>query len=477
MPPQAVEIEESILGGMLIENDAASTALELLKPEDFYKKAHRHIFEVMLRLYEKNNPLDLITVENELRDQKLLEECGGPGYLSQLTRSVSSAANIEYHAQIVAEKAIKRNLISKFTEVVSESYDSTTDPFELLDKAERYLFELSNSNKRAGARSINDILKKTLGRLEELRSKPDGVTGVPSGTDVDDYTAGWQKGDLIIIAARPSMGKTAFVLTVARNAALYPDPDKNAAVALFSLEMSDHQLVQRLLTMEARVNAQSARTGRLSPDEFQQLIQGAGRLFPARIFIDDTPGITLMEMRSKCRRLKAEHDIGMVIVDYLQLMRGSSNDRNSNREQEIAAISRGLKALAKELDVPVIALAQLSRAVETRGGSKRPMLSDLRESGSIEQDADVVIFLYRPEYYNIMTDEEGRSTQGIGEIIIGKQRNGPVGTKRLQFIKEYARFENLTSYQPDAYGDDNDAFAGGDGPPQISPPEDDDSPF
>ncbi|MCH8568467.1 MAG: replicative DNA helicase [Balneolales bacterium] len=446
LPPQATEIEEAVLGGMLIEHEAATTALELLKSQDFYKKAHRHIFEIMSELYENNNPLDFITVENELRDRKLLEECGGPGYLTELTRSVSSAANIEYHAQILIEKAIKRNIISAFTDVIKESYESSTDPFELLDKAEKSIFELANSTRGGDSNAISDILKKTLQHLEEIRGQKGGITGVPTGLDLDKMTAGWQPGDLVIIAARPSMGKTAFVLTVARNAALFPDVKKQSAVAIFSLEMSDQQLVQRLLTMEARVDAQAARTGRLQDDEFKRLIEAASRLFKARIFIDDTPALSIMEMRSKCRRLKSEHDIDLIIVDYLQLMRGNTNDRNSNREQEIAMISRSLKGLAKELNVPVIALAQLSRAVEQRGGNKRPMLSDLRESGSIEQDADVVCFLYRPEYYGITTDDEGHSTAGIAEVIIGKQRNGPVGDIKLQFVKEYARFENLSQF-------------------------------
>jgi len=496
LPPQAVEIEESVLGGMLIEHEAATIALEQLQSSDFYRKSHRHIFEVMTDLYEKSNPLDIITVESELRDRKLLDDCGGPGYLSELTRSVSSAANIEYHCQILTEKAIKRTLIQAFTDVIKDSYDSSSDPYDLLDKAEKTIYELANSKRGSDSNAISDILKKTLQHLEEIRGQKGGITGIPSGLDCDKLTAGWQRGDMIIIAARPSMGKTAFVLTVARNAALYPDPEKQSAVALFSLEMSDMQLIQRLLTMEARVDAQAARTGRLKDEEFKRLIEAASRLFKARIFIDDTPALSVMEMRSKCRRLKNEHNIDLIIVDYLQLMRGNSNNSNTNREQEIAMISRGLKGLAKELDVPVIALSQLSRAVEQRGGNKRPQLSDLRESGSIEQDADVVCFLYRPEYYGITTDEEGHSTAGIGELIIGKQRNGPVGDVKLQFVKEYARFENLTSFEGgpmieggvdiDPFMDDDDSDAmpaqGGGSRPKLPPsaPDvlpDEESPF
>lgn len=447
IPPQAVEVEEAVLGSMLIEEQAASVAIEMLRVDDFYKPAHRHIFEVITRLYERNNPLDLLTVESELRDQNLLSTIGGSGYLTDLTRAVSSAANIEYHCQIVAEKALKRHLILGCSDVIAQAYDTTTDSFEVLDEAERRIYEITNDRTHAGGRNLGEILKNTLSYLEEIRGKKQGITGVPTGLEVDQLTAGWQKGDLVIVAARPSMGKTAFTLTAARNAALHPDSEKRTPVALFSLEMSDQALVQRLLTMEARVDAQKARTGKLEDNEFKKLIEAAGRLHTAPILIDDTPSISIMEMRSKCRRLKNEHDIGLIIVDYLQLMTGMHNDRQ-NREQEIAGISRGLKALAKELDVPVIALSQLSRAVEQRGGDKRPQLSDLRESGSIEQDADVVCFLYRPEYYKITTDDQGNSTEGIAELIIGKQRNGPVGTVSLHFVKNYARFENLArSYQ------------------------------
>lgn len=444
VPPQAVEVEEAVLGAMLIEHGAATIALQMLKPEDFYKPANRHIFETLTGLYERDNPLDLLTVENELRDKNLLDICGGSTYLSDLTRSVSSAANIEYHSRIIAEKAIKRNLILSCTDIIKESYDTTTNAFDVLDEAGQQIFDLANQKSWNVAKPIADILKDTLAYLEDMRGKKYGITGVPSDLAVDQMTAGWQKGDLIIIAARPSMGKTAFVLTAARNAALHPDERLRTPVAIFSLEMSNQSLVQRLLTMEARVRADEARKGTLNDEGFKHLIDAASRLFNAKLFIDDTPAITLMELRTKCRRLKSEHDIGLVVVDYLQLMQGSSKD-SGNREQEIASISRGLKALAKELDVPVIALSQLSRAVEQRGGDKRPQLSDLRESGSIEQDADIVIFLYRPEYYGITTTAEGQSTAGLAEVIIGKQRNGPVGSKMHYFVKDYARFENLTS--------------------------------
>lgn len=444
VPPQAVEVEEAVLGSMLIEHDAATVALQMLSAGDFYKPAHQHIFEVLHDLYERDNPLDLLTVENELRDKALLETVGGAGYLSELTRSVSSAANIDYHAQIIAEKATKRNLILRCTDTIKEAYDSASDPYDVLDRAEQRIFDLANAKHRAQAKPIGDVLKDTLSYLEDIRGKPSGITGVPTGLDIDKLTAGWQNGDMIIIAARPSMGKTAFVLTTARNAALHPDPKLQTKVAMFSLEMSAQSLVQRLLTMEARINAQAARSGRLKDEDFKRLIDAAGRLFTANIFVDDTPGLSIMELRTKCRRLKSEHDIGLVVVDYLQLMTGGNKDFGT-REQEIANISRGLKALAKELNVPVVALSQLSRAVEQRGGDKRPQLSDLRESGSIEQDADLVCFLYRPEYYGIKTTPEGQSTAGLAEIIVGKQRNGPTGARELYFVEDYARFENLTS--------------------------------
>lgn len=483
VPPQAVEVEEAVLGSMLIEHEAATVALQMLSAKDFYKPAHQHIFEVLHDLYERDNPLDLLTVENELRDKGLLETCGGAGYLSELTRSVSSAANVDYHAQIIAEKATKRNLILGCTDIIKEAYDSSSDPYDVLDKAEQRIFDLANSKQRSQAQPIGDVLKDTLSYLEDIRGKTSGITGVPTGTDVDKMTAGWQNGDLVIIAARPSMGKTAYVLTTARNAALHQNEELRTKVAIFSLEMSNQSLVQRLLTMEGRINAQTARSGRLEDEDFKRLIDAAGRLFTANIFVDDTPGLSIMELRTKARRLKSEHDVGLIVVDYLQLMTASGDF--GTREQEIAAISRGLKALAKELDVPVVALSQLSRAVEQRGGDKRPQLSDLRESGSIEQDADVVCFLYRPEYYGIKTTPEGQSTTGLAELIIGKQRNGPTGSVPLYFVKDYARFENLTAADsPGPYGDGSnntsDGSSGGNPPTGHNPgPDsgDEDAPF
>lgn len=488
VPPQAVEVEEAVLGAMLIEHEAATVALQMLSSGDFYKPAHQHIFDVLHDLYERDNPLDLLTVENELRDKELLDSIGGAGYLSELTRSVSSAANIDYHAQIISEKATKRNLILGCTDIIKEAYDSTSDPYDVLDRAEQRIFDIANQKQRAQATPIGDVLKDTLSYLEDIRGKPSGITGVPSGLDIDDYTAGWQNGDLVIIAARPSMGKTAFVLTAARNAALHQDENLQTNVAFFSLEMSAQSLVQRFLTMEARINAQTARSGRLEDEEFKRLIDAAGRLFTANIFVDDTPGLSIMELRTKARRLKSEHDIGIVVVDYLQLMTTNKKDLGT-REQEIATISRGLKALAKELNVPVIALSQLSRAVEQRGGDKRPQLSDLRESGSIEQDADVVCFLYRPEYYGIKTTPDGQSTTGLAEIIVGKQRNGPTGSVSLYFVKEYARFENLTTASPAPFDEEHQENSSGKNTNSNSPsggtppighdpgPDEDEAPF
>lgn len=492
VPPQAVEIEEAVLGAMLIEHEAATIALQLLSPEDFYRSSHRIVFETIHELYERDNPMDLLTVETALRDKGQLDQIGGITALSDLTRAVSSSANIDYHSKIIQEKALKRNLILNCNEIIRHSYDSASEAFDVLDDAEQRIFNLSTIRTRSSIKMVGDAVKETLSYLEDMRGKSSGITGVPTGLDVDRMTAGWQKGDLVIIAARPSMGKTAFMLSAARNAALNPNPEFQTKVAIFSLEMSHRSLVQRLLTMEARVDAQIARTGRMNDGDFNRMIEAAGRLYSAPIYIDDTPGISLMELRSKARRLKQEHDIGLIIVDYLQLMTISLQSKSANREQEIAAISRGLKALAKDLDVPVIALAQLSRAVEQRGADKRPQLSDLRESGSIEQDADVVCFLFRPEYYGITTTAEGESTEGLAEVIVGKQRNGPTGIAPLYFVKQYARFENISGSRSGGMGSqqasDGDSiqhanssapsFEEPSAPPQpFSPGGDDEAPF
>lgn len=452
LPPQAVEIEQSILGSMLLEKSAVPQVIEILEPEDFYSAKHKLIYEAMLGLFEGATPIDLITTAEELQKRGNSQECGGAYYLTELTSRVDAASNIEYHARIVAEKSLLRKLIKNMNTLTKKAYDPSTDAFELLDETEREIFQISDTSLRKPAQSINMALKNALANLESVHGKEDGITGVPSGfSRLDSMTGGWQNTDLIIIAARPSMGKTAFSLAMARNAALHPT--NPVGVAIFSLEMGSEQLAQRLLTSEARVSAQAARTGRLADEDWPRIARAAGSLGASKIYIDDTPSLGILELRAKCRRLKSEHDIGLVIIDYLQLMTGPVRGRG-NREQEIAQISRSLKGLAKELDVPVIALAQLSRAVEARGGDKRPQLSDLRESGSIEQDADVVAFIYRAERYGITVDDDGNSTEGIGEIIIAKQRNGPIGDIKLGFVSQYARFENLQAYytQPDQPG-------------------------
>ena len=490
MPPQAVEVEQSVLGAMLIEREAIPKAIEILPADAFYDPKHQRVYEAVEALFERGNPVDLITLTEELKRRGDFDAIGGY-YLTELTTHVASAANVEYHARIIAEKSLLRKLITTMTGVVGQAFDPTTDAFDLLDNAEREIFQISESQLRKGAVDMNSVVHQTMQHLESIHGREGGITGVPSGfTALDAMTGGWQPSDMVIVAARPSMGKTAFSLAIARNAALHPE--KPAGVAYFSLEMSAQQLAQRLLTSEARVDAQRARTGRLHDDDWPKLARAAGRLSASNIFIDDTAGLGILELRAKCRRLKAEHDIGLVIVDYLQLMHGTAATQSGNREQEIAQISRSLKGLAKELDVPVIALSQLSRAVETRGGDKRPQLSDLRESGSIEQDADVVMFIYRAERYGITVDENGNSTEGLGELLIGKQRNGPIGDVKVAFVNQYARFENLTSYvKSDTSGgyDDyppldgpgapplppgGDGFS--DGPPPLPPPATD-APF
>ena len=453
VPPQAVDIEQAVLGAILLERDALPQTVEILSENSFYDGRHRKIFAAFTELFRQGVPIDLITLTEELRRRKELDKVGGADYLNELTSHMSAAANVEYHARIIAQKHLLRQMIEKMTLLVRDAYDPGTDTFELLDKAETDIFQISNTGIRRPAAKVSDIITTTIENLEAIHGREGGVTGVPSGfSRLDNYTSGWQRSDLIVVAARPSMGKTAFALTCARNAALhkkYP-----AGVAVFSLEMGAEQLALRMLTSEARVDSQDARTGRMKDNDWQKLARAAGQLAKAPIFIDDTPGLSVLELRAKCRRLKAEHDIGLVIVDYLQLMHVAANQRYSSREQEISHISRSMKAMAKELDIPVIALSQLSRAVETRGGDKRPQLSDLRESGAIEQDADVVCFIYRPERVGITKDEQGNSLEGIAEIIIGKQRNGPVGTVELSFVKQYARFESLaTYYQTPAEGD------------------------
>jgi len=490
MPPQAVDVEKSVLGAMLIEREAIPQAIEVLPPDAFYSGKHQKIYAAIRSLFERGNPVDLVTLNEELKRRDQLEDVGGSYYLTELTTEVASAANVEHHARIIAEKSLLRKMIETMTSVVRKAYDPSADAFELLDEAESQIFQISDNQLRKAAAPMKEVVKDTFEHLETIHGQESGITGVPSGfSKLDDLTSGWQDSDLIIIAARPSMGKTAFALASAQNAATHPE--RPTGVAVFSLEMGAQQLAQRMLTSQARVDAHKARTGRMQDDDWQRLARAAGSLSEAEIFIDDTPGLSVLELRAKCRRLKAEHDIGLVVVDYLQLMQASGSNLRSgaNREQEIAHISRSLKGLAKELDIPVVALSQLNRAVENRGGDKRPQLSDLRESGSIEQDADVVAFIYRAERYGITVDEQGNSTEGIAEIIVGKQRNGPIGTVELAFVKQYARFEPLTQYDepgggpPQGDGSMPPEPASGSppggnagGPPEDGPPEGEDGP-
>jgi len=459
LPPQARDLEEAVLGALMLEKDALSSVIDVLKPEVFYVESHQKIFNAIRVLFEKTSPVDILTVTAQLRMQGELEMVGGAFYITELTNRVASAANIEYHARIIIQKFIQRELIRISTEVINIAYEDTTDILELLDKAEKNLFDIAQNNLRRDSRKMDDLMQETLKEIEALKDKTDGLTGIGTGfTDLDRMTSGWQKSDLVIIAARPAMGKTAFVLTCARNAAV----DFNKPVVVFSLEMSSVQLVNRLISGEAEIEQEKIRKGKMEEWEWQQIHSKIGRLEAAPLIIDDTPGLNIFEFRAKCRRLKSQHDIQLIIIDYLQLMTGKADGKGGNREQEIGSISRALKMVAKELQVPVIALSQLSRAVESRpGGSKRPMLSDLRESGSIEQDADMVLFLYRPEYYGLEFDEDNNPTKGVGEVIIAKHRNGETGTVRLKFVGKYVKFTDLEtsmdSYMPPSSGG---AFAG-----------------
>lgn len=441
VPPQAIELEEAVLGALMLEKDALTSVIDILKVESFYKESHKVIFQAILDLFTESQPIDLLTVTTQLRKNGALEVAGGAFYITELTSKVASAANIEFHARIITEQSIKRELIRISSTIQKDAFEDTTDVFELLDAMEQSLFEISEKNIRKNYATMSSIMRDAIAELEVRKNQKNGLTGVPSGfTALDRVTSGWQKSDLVIIAARPAMGKTAFVLSVLRNAAV----DHNRPVAIFSLEMSSVQLVNRLISSEAELDSDKIKKGTLADHEWAQLVHKTAKLSKAPLFVDDTPALSILELRAKCRKLKAQHDIQMVVVDYLQLMSGDSKGGfGGNREQEIASISRALKKIAKELSIPVIALSQLSRAVETRGGDKRPQLSDLRESGAIEQDADMVMFLYRPEYYGITEDEGGASTAGVGEVIIAKHRNGSLENIKLRFIGRYTKFTDL----------------------------------
>ncbi len=436
VPPQNVEAEQSVLGAMMIEREAISKVSEILRPEDFYREAHRLIYNAMLELFNKNDAVDLVTVVEVLRRDEKLEAAGGIAYVTALANSVPTAANVVYHARIVEEKALLRQLINTATYVAGMGYEANEEVAVIMDKAEKMILEVANRKAGQEFASIKNIIFDVFDKVSELYSAKGGITGLPSGfKDLDKLTSGLQPSDLILIAARPSMGKTAFVLNIAQNVAI----KEKKAVAFFSLEMSKEQLVQRMLCAEAPIDAQRLRIGELENNDWDKLVRAADRLAAAPIFIDDTAGITVMEMRSKSRRLKVEHDLQLIIIDYLQLMQGGTgSSRSENRQQEISEISRSLKALARELKVPVIALSQLSRGVESRQ-VKKPMLSDLRESGSLEQDADIVAFLYREDYYDPETERKN-----ITDIIVAKHRNGPVDTVQLFFHKQFTKFSDLS---------------------------------
>ena len=439
IPPQAVDLEEAVLGAIMLEKDALAAVIDILQPAVFYKEQHQVIFKAIQALFGKSEPVDILTVTNELKSSGNLEIAGGAYYITQLSNRVASAANVEYHSRIIIQKYLQRELIHISSEIIRDAFEDTTDVFELLDHAEQSLFEISENNLRRNVIDMQNLVMDAIRDVEAAMKQEDHLRGVPSGfTDIDRVTGGWQRSDLIILASRPSMGKTAFALSLARNMAV----DFRKPVAIFSLEMSSLQLVLRLISSESGLPAEKLRSGKLEAYEWEQLNSKIGKLVDAPLYIDDTPALTIFELRAKCRRLKAQYDIDMVFVDYLQLMSGPG-DNKGNREQEISNISRSLKSLAKELNIPVLALSQLSRAVETRGGSKKPILSDLRESGAIEQDADIVMFIYRPEYYKIDVDEDGNSTQGIAEIIVAKHRNGALADIKLKFQNKFARFSEL----------------------------------
>ena len=445
LPPQALDLEEAVLGAMMIDKKGVDEVIDILQSDAFYKDAHKHIFEAIFQLFTDSQPIDLLTVSSQLKKNAKLELAGGDFYLIQLTQKIASSAHIEFHSRIILQKYIQRSLIRISSEIIEESYDETTDVFDLLDKAESKLYEVTQGNIKRSSETAQSLVIQAKKRIEEIANK-EGLSGIATGFDkLDKITSGWQPSDLVIIAARPGMGKTAFVLSMARNIAI----DFGHPVALFSLEMSSVQLITRLISSETGLSSEKLRTGKLEKHEGEQLSVKVKDLEKAPLFIDDSPSLSIFDLRAKARRLASQHGIKLIIVDYLQLMTAGGNGKGGgNREQEISTISRNLKALAKELEVPVIALSQLSRAVETRGSSKRPLLSDLRESGAIEQDADIVSFIYRPEYYKIeeWDDDEQSPTAGQAEFIIAKHRNGSLENIRLKFIGNLGKFDNLEEY-------------------------------
>ena len=440
IPPQNIEAEQAVLGAMLIKKEAVIEAMEILRPEDFYRAAHRVVFEAIMAVFQNDSAVDMITVTEQLKKSDLLDKAGGVAGVTALANAVPTAANVVYHAKIVREKAELRELINAGSEITGWAFEDSDDVDAVMDKAEKRILEVTARENSADFTSMKDIVISVFKQIEERSTNKGGLTGVASGfTDLDRLTSGFQPSDLILVAARPSMGKTAFTLNIASYVAVHLDKP----VAFFSLEMSKEQLAQRMLCSEGGIDSQRLRNGDMKDEDWEHVIAAADRLTYAPVFIDDTPGITVMELRSKARRIKAEHGLSMVIIDYLQLMSGKGSKNGDNRQQEISEISRSLKALARELKVPVIALSQLSRSVESRQ-VKRPMLSDLRESGSLEQDADIVMFLYREDYYDKETEQ-----QNVTEVIVAKHRNGPIDTVRLYFDKEFTRFANFAGNLPD----------------------------
>ena len=444
IPPQAIDLEEAVLGAMLIDEKGVNEVIDILSPEVFYKKSHQLIFESIQRLFRESEPIDLLTVSADLKKNKNFEIVGGDFYLIGLSQKVSSSAHIEYHSRIIQQKFIQRKLITISNEIISKSYNESTDVIDLLDEAESKLYDIAQNNIKGSSETAQNLVIQAKNRIEEI-SKQEGLSGISTGFEkLDRLTSGWQPSDLIIVAARPGMGKTALALSMARNVSV----QKKIPVAFFSLEMSSVQLITRLISSETGLSSDKLRTGKLADHEWQQLNIKVSDLESAPLYIDDSAALTIFELRAKARRLASSHGIKLIIIDYLQLMNLGSSNKAGNREQEISTISRNLKALAKELNIPVIALSQLSRAVETRGGTKRPILSDLRESGAIEQDADIVSFLYRPEYYGITEWDDDMKTpsEGQGEFIVAKHRNGALDSIKLKFVANLGKFEDIDNF-------------------------------
>ena len=445
IPPQALDLEEAVLGAMLIDEKGVNEVIDILSPEVFYKKSHQLIFESIQRLFRESEPIDLLTVSADLKKNKNFEVIGGDFYLIGLSQKVSSSAHIEYHSRIIQQKFIQRKLITISNEIISKSYNESTDVIDLLDEAESKLYDIAQNNIKGSSETAQNLVIQAKNRIEEIGNREGSLSGISTGFEkLDRLTSGWQPSDLIIVAARPGMGKTALALSMARNISV----QKKIPVAFFSLEMSSVQLITRLISAETGLSSDKLRTGKLAPHEWQQLNVKVSDLESAPLYIDDSAALTIFELRAKARRLASAHDIKLIVIDYLQLMNLGSSNKAGNREQEISTISRNLKALAKELNIPVIALSQLSRAVETRGGTKRPILSDLRESGAIEQDADIVSFLYRPEYYGITEWDDDMKTpsEGQGEFIVAKHRNGALDSIKLKFVANLGKFEDIDSF-------------------------------